>query len=138
MSHKREEQLPEERAGAKTILIVEDDDGIGAFLVQAISQETPHRVLLVHDAFQALKAVRSIRPGLLILDYQLPGMNGIELFDQLQTMGDLAAIPTILVSARLPEQEIRQRRIVGLSKPLELDELLETIERLLGGETPSR
>jgi DNA-binding response OmpR family regulator len=132
MSQKREEQLPEERSGAKTILVVEDDDGIGNFLVQAISQETQHQVLLVNDAFQALKAARAIKPGLFILDYQLPGMNGIELFDQLHAIEELATVPTILVSARLPQSEIQQRKIVGMSKPLELDELLQTIERLLG------
>jgi DNA-binding response OmpR family regulator len=131
MSQKREEQLPEEKPGAKTILVVEDDDGIGNFLVQAISQETQHQVLLVNDGFQALKAARTIKPALFILDYQLPGMNGIELFDQLHEMEGLETVPTILVSARLPEQEIRRRKLVGLSKPLELDELLQTIERLL-------
>ena len=44
----------------KTILVVEDDTDIGSFLVQAISQETPHHAMLVTDGFQALKALSNI------------------------------------------------------------------------------
>lgn len=119
-------------ASIKTILIVEDDVGIGSFLAQAISQETHHQALLVTDGFQALKTVMDIKPSLFILDYQLPRMNGIELYDKLHAIEGLNAVPTVLISARLPKQEIDKRHIVGMSKPLELDEFLYTIEELLG------
>jgi DNA-binding response OmpR family regulator len=115
----------------KTILVVEDDTDIGSFLVQAISQETPHHAMLVTDGFQALKALTNIRPSLLILDYHLPSMNGIELYDRIQEMNRHDNLPTILISARLPKQEIAKRKITGMAKPLELDEFLQTIEQLL-------
>ena len=76
MAHNREQNSGENNT-VKTVLVVEDDTGIGNFLVQAISQETTHHALLVADAFQALKTVASIKPSLFILDYQLPRMNGI-------------------------------------------------------------
>ena len=114
------------------VLVVEDDVGIGNFLVQAILQETSHQAMLVTDGFQALKAVASIKPGLFILDYQLPRMNGIELYDQLHAMHGFEDIPAIIVSARLPKQEIEKRKIIPMSKPLELDDFLNTIDRLLG------
>jgi DNA-binding response OmpR family regulator len=116
----------------KSILVVEDDVGIGSFLAQAISQETHHQALLVTDGFQALKTVMDIKPSLFILDYQLPRMNGIELYDKLHATEGLDAVPAILISARLPKQEIDKRHIIGMSKPLELDEFLHTIEELLG------
>ena len=119
-------------ASIKTILVVEDDVGIGSFLAQAISQETRHQALLVTDGFQALKTVMDIKPSLFILDYQLPRMNGIELYDKLHTIDGLDNVPAILISARLPKKEIDTRHITGLSKPLELDEFLHTIEELLG------
>ena len=115
----------------KTVLVVEDDTGIGNFLVQAISQETSHHALLVADGFQALKAVASIKPSLFILDYQLPRMNGIELYDKLHTTKGLEEIPAIVISARLPKHEIEKRKIIAMSKPLELDDFLNTIEKLL-------
>lgn len=116
----------------KTVLVVEDDTGIGSFLVQAISQETPHHAILVTDGLQAIKAVSNIKPSLFILDYQLPRMNGIELYDRLHAMKGLEDVPIIMISARLPRKEIAKRNIVAMSKPLELDDFLQAIEKLLG------
>ena len=132
MVHNREHTSEVDDVTVKTVLVVEDDIGIGNFLVQAISQETSHHALLVTDAFQALKAVASIKPGLFILDYQLPRMNGIELYDQLHATKGLEEIPAIVISARLPKREIEKRKILAMSKPLELDDFLNTIEKLLG------
>jgi CheY-like chemotaxis protein len=115
----------------KTVLVVEDDTGIGTFLVQAISQETSYHALLAPDGFQALKIVESIKPSLFVLDYHLPQMNGIELYDHLHAIKGLEDIPAIIVSARLPKQEIEKRHILSMTKPLELDDFLQAIEKLL-------
>jgi CheY-like chemotaxis protein len=115
----------------KMILVVEDDAGIGSFLVQAITQETPYLALLVPDGLQALNAVANVKPSLFILDYQLPRMNGIELYDRLHATKEMEHVPAIIISARLPRKEIEARKIVGMNKPLELDDLLKTIEKLL-------
>jgi len=130
MAHK--EDLGGNNVSVKTVLVVEDDIGIGNFLVQAILQETPYQAMLVADGFQAIKAVTNIRPSLFILDYQLPRMNGIELYDQLHATKGLEHIPAMVISARLPRQEIEKRKIIAMSKPLELDDFLNTIEELLG------
>src|SRR6266568_6750299 len=132
MPHSKEQAHEEEEdTKAKMVLVVEDDVGIGNFLVQAILQETSHQAMLVTDGFQALKAVASIKPSLFILDYQLPRMNGIELYDKLHTTKGLEEIPAIVISARLPKREIEKRKIIAMSKPLELDDFLNTIEKLL-------
>lgn len=115
----------------KTILVVEDDAGIGEFLVQALAQETPHHAHLVTDGFQALEAVKESTPDLFILDYQLPRMNGIDLYDQLHRTAGLEATPAIIMSASLPTHEVSKRHVIGLRKPLELDKLLDIIEGLL-------
>ena len=111
------------------ILVVEDDESIGMFVVQALSQETPYRAILVTDGLQALKIVDSVKPCLFITDYRLPYMNGIELYDRMRPKID--DTPTIIMSAYMPEQEVEQRKLVGLNKPFELDDLLDTVERLL-------
>src|SRR5258708_26490826 len=129
MSHK--EDLRGDDVSVKTVLVVEDDTGIGKFLVQAILQETPYQAMLVADGFQAIKAVTNIRPSLFILDYQLPRMNGIELYDQLHATKGLEHIPAMVISARLPRQEIEKRKIIAMSKPLPLHDFLNTLEKLL-------
>jgi CheY-like chemotaxis protein len=114
-----------------TILVIEDDDSIGTFLVEALSQETSYRAVLVTDGYQALQLVRSVKPSLVITDYRLPHMNGLELYDMLKSMQSLKDTPAIIMSAQLPVQEVRKRNLVGLNKPFELDDLLNTVERLL-------
>ncbi len=115
----------------KTILVVEEDRDVGEFLDLALTLETPYHPLLVPDGFQALKVVREIKPDLLLLDYQLPSMDGIELYDQLHASKGLEDTPAILMSSNLPRKEIDKRKIVGVRKPFELDTLLNTIARAL-------
>ena len=115
----------------RVILVIEDDDSIGTFLVEALSQETPYKAILVTDGFQALQIVHTVKPCLVITDYRLPNMNGLELYDMLKSMQSLKDTPAILMSAQLPVQEVQKRNLVGLNKPFELDDLLNTVERCL-------
>jgi DNA-binding NtrC family response regulator len=132
MSYKKEEQSHQNKTRLdRPILVIEDDDSIGPLLIAVLSQETPYKALLVTDAFQALKTVMSIKPCLFITDYHLPHMDGIELYDRLHSTIDMADTPAIIMSAHLPTEEIKKRHLVSLSKPFELDELLDTIEKLL-------
>ncbi len=115
----------------KTILIVEDDEDIGGFILQAIQDETPYQPLLVHDGLQALKAVTNIKPNLFLLDYQLPGMSGLKLYDQLHALNGLEEVPAMLMSVNLPQAEMKKRNLRGLRKPFELDELLQMLTDIL-------
>jgi DNA-binding response OmpR family regulator len=120
-----------QQTDTKTILIVEDDESIGKFLVMLLSQETGCQAVHVTDAFQALRVVSTTVPALMITDYRLPRMTGIELYDLLHAQKAIEQMPVIMLSAQLPEQEVRQRKLIGMRKPFELDELLDTVERLL-------
>ena len=133
MSIDTEQLAGESQATTNTILLVEDDPNISAFLVEAIAQETPYRAIVASDSFAALKLVRHFTPCLFVLDYGLPGMNGIELYDRLHINLELAAIPAVLITANhhVPQQQIRQRQLITFIKPLELDSFLATIETLL-------
>jgi DNA-binding response OmpR family regulator len=121
------------QATAKTILLVEDDPSISSFLEEAIEQETPYRAIVATDSHAALKLVQHFTPCLFILDYGLPDMNGIELYDRLHLNHALAPIPAILITAsrQLPQQQIQQRQLIAFRKPFELDPFLATIENLL-------
>ena len=133
MSIDTEQLSRESQATTNTILLVEDDPNISAFLVEAIAQETPYRAIVASDSYAALKLVRHFTPCLFVLDYGLPGMNGIELYDRLHINLELAAIPAVLITANqhVPQQQIRQRQLITFIKPLELDSFLATIETLL-------
>ena len=133
MTRDTEQLAGESQATPKTILLVEDDPNISSFLVEAIAQETPYRAIVASDSNAALKLVRHFTPCLFILDYGLPGMNGIELYDRLSINQELAPIRAILITAnrQLPQEQIKQRQLITFMKPFELDALLDTIETLL-------
>jgi CheY-like chemotaxis protein len=113
----------------KTILLVEDDLSIGELLMEILQEEGLYEVVLAADGFQALKVVKTIQPMLFVLDYQLPGMNGFELYDQLHTTEGLGDIPALFVSANVPLRELEKRHLQYIRKPFELDQLLDAIEK---------
>ncbi len=131
MAQQQEQRTGDTPHRLKTILLVEDDINIGEVLVQAITQETSYLAVLAADGFEALKLVENIMPNLFILDYQLPRMNGIELYDKLHAIDKLADVPTIMMSARLPQQELTKRNITAMNKPIDLDDFLQTIDQFL-------
>lgn len=131
MTQSDEQTSKEAHAQVKTVLIVEDDMYIGEVLVQAILQETSFLAILVQSGDEALNTVKGIKPNLFILDYQLPRMNGIELYDKLHATIELEQVPTLMISAQLPVKELKKRNIKGMNKPLDLDDFLQTIEQFL-------
>jgi CheY-like chemotaxis protein len=121
----------EDQPAVKTVLMVEDDADLGEFLVQALHDETSYQALLATDGFQALKLIRSFKPDLFIIDYQLPEMDGLELYDQLHATEEFRDIPVVFISANPPREELEKRRISCISKPFELEEMLQATEKLL-------
>ena len=119
------------RVQQKYILIAEDDEEIGQFLLLAIEQETPYTPLWVVTSHDALRVVQEHIPLLFLLNYHLPSMTGLQLYDQLHAIPGLETIPAIMLSATLPRAELKHRGIFGLDKPFDLDELLLLIERAI-------
>ena len=122
----------EDSTAVKTVFIVEDDEAIGELLVQAIEQETSYQAVLASDGFQALKMLRTVKPDLLILDYGLPDMNGLEFYDTIHAAKALEHLPVLIVSAETAriQKEIKARQLPQLQKPFDLANLLQAIERL--------
>src|SRR5215469_4576384 len=94
-----------------TILIVEDDADVGQFLQQLIEEDTPYHTVVIEDGQEALEQAPHVHPCLLLLDYKLPGINGLELYDRLQDIEELREVPAIMMSATLPTQELEKRSI---------------------------
>ena len=121
-----------EPTAGKTVFIVEDDEAIGELLVEAIQQETPYQAVLASNGFQALKMLRTVKPDVLILDYGLPGMNGLEFYDAIHAVKALEHLPVLIVSAEAAriQKEVKARQLSQLKKPFDLTDLLEAIEQL--------
>jgi two-component system response regulator (stage 0 sporulation protein F) len=113
------------------ILIVEDDPDIGEFLKQIIEEDTPYHTAVVYNGKQALEKAQHVHPCLLMLDYRLPGMNGLEVYDHLQTMDETKGVPAIMMSATLPTEELQRRGIYQLRKPMDIGNVIRMITHAL-------
>jgi DNA-binding response OmpR family regulator len=117
----------------RVILIIEDDEVISNLLADILSEETNYRLFVTNNAVGAFNFMKSIKPDLILLDYSLPGINGIEIFGRLRSMRDLIDIPVIIISAFYEDikQEIKKHSLIAIRKPFNLDNLLHTIGEVL-------
>lgn len=116
---------------SSSILIVEDDENVGEFLQQAIDEHTPYQTTVVNDGFNALERGRQIQPCLLLLDYKLPGLNGLEIYDRFQSMEETRGVPAIMMSTSLPVEEFQRRGIYQLRKPMDSGNVIRMITHAL-------
>ena len=99
MPDQQDQHFENIQAPSKTILLVEDDTTIAELLVQMISQETHYQVFAVPDGPPALDLAKNIKLELLILDYRLPTIHGIELHDRLHDIEGLEQVPILFLGA---------------------------------------
>jgi CheY-like chemotaxis protein len=116
----------------KVIVVVDDDEEIGILMSELIQEHTMHDVQHHVTANQALQAMSTSPSHLFILDYNLPDMSGLELYDRLHTFEHLKTVPALLISAMKPPlRELQKRALIYQAKPFDLMELLKTITKLL-------
>ncbi len=107
------------------------------------TEGSPHRsdndYRLATQGTQALDLLRDLIPQLIILDYRLPDMNGIELYERVHAVKTLEEVPILLISAEIaPDfKDVAARHLPLLSKPFELTNLFNEVEKLLASNAPS-
>ena len=118
---------------ARTILVVEDDRPTGEVIQLTLTEELSLHTFLVADPYEALDFANTVKVDLWIIDYLLPGMNGLELYDRLHADKALQDIPSILISASfsLHKRDLGERQLTVLDKPFDLNVLLETVKQIV-------
>lgn len=116
------------------ILIIEDNV-INQRLAQAMLKRGGHETLVADRADAGLEAVRRERPDLVLMDIQLPGMDGLEATRLLKADPATTAIPVIALTAFAMKGD-RERMIEAgcdgyLAKPYHLPDLLAAVEGAL-------
>ena len=81
-----------------TIMIVDDDDQI-LVLVEILLRRQGYQVLKAPSASAALDLLKTTIPDLFVLDYMMPGMNGLELCERLRLHSEISKTPVIMLSA---------------------------------------
>jgi CheY-like chemotaxis protein len=119
----------------KLILLVEDDEVHASMLFNVLKQETSYLVYHTSDGQEAWHFLQHVKPHLILLDYLLPRMDGLDLYDRIHESKELQDLPVLMLSAALPRKEVQRRGIASIQKPFEIDDLLQTIDRLIMGKS---
>ena len=116
------------------ILIVEDNPR-NMKLVRDVLQVKGHTTLEATTGEAGVALASEHKPDLILMDIQLPGMNGIEALGVLRGQPETAAIPVIAVTASVMQQDRKLITEAGFNgyvgKPISLVEFLETVSAAL-------
>jgi two-component system phosphate regulon response regulator PhoB len=124
---------------AATILVVEDEPAIQT-LIAINLKRAGHAVVTALDAECAQRLVNEALPDLILLDWMLPGMSGLELARRLRAEARTRQIPLIMLTARGEERDKVQGLETGaddyITKPFSPRELLARIQAVLRRRAP--
>jgi two-component system phosphate regulon response regulator PhoB len=122
-----------------TILIVEDEPDIQELIAYNL-EKAGHSAVRAGDAEQALALVRAELPHLIVIDWMLPGMSGIELARWLKANKRTESVPLIMVTARGSEQDKLAGLEIGaddyMTKPFSPRELNARVKAVLRRRAP--
>ena len=118
----------------KTILIVEDNEK-NMKLVRDILRHQGHATLEAVNGLDGVRLAEQERPDLVLMDIQLPDIDGIEVLGRIRKDATLDAIPVLAVSASVMPDD--QQKIISsgfdafITKPINLKQFVETVQRFL-------
>ena len=116
------------------ILIVEDNEK-NRKLVRDVLQVKGYRTVETVSAEEGIRLAQELPPALVLMDLQLPGIDGIEALKRLRADARTKGIPVIAVTASAMTQNREQIMAAGFdgyqTKPISVREFLETVRQVL-------
>ena len=123
-----------EKAEAKKRILVVDDSGVLLRSVKAMLADQ-YEVIVAMDGKKALERARNNQPDLILLDYEMPVMDGRETLEELRKDDELKEIPVVFLTSVADRESIasvlKLKPEGYLLKPIEQARMLETIESVL-------
>jgi two-component system cell cycle response regulator DivK len=118
----------------RTVLIVEDNEK-NMKLARDVLQAKGYKTLEAVSGEEGVKLAKEKAPDLVLMDIQLPGINGIDAFKQLRADPKTARIPVIALTASVTPTDRTAITAAGfdafVGKPINLKEFVDTVKRLL-------
>lgn len=119
---------------ARTILVVDDDEVMRNALKRILENEG-YKVLLAVDGLELSKILEQTRLDLILLDVNLPWVDGLELCRLIKGHHSLKFVPLVLISARKSKEDVERGFEAGcddyVTKPFDIDSMTEVIGKNL-------
>ena len=117
-----------------TILIIDDDPSVRKVAQFRLEREG-YRVITASNGDEGLQLAKNERPGAILLDILMPGMNGREVLRRLKGDADTSSIPVILLTVVEEQDEVAEPIGPGwvsrVPKPYNPDQLLQKVQQAL-------
>jgi signal transduction histidine kinase len=117
------------------LILVVDDDEVNSMTVASYLKARGYQILFARDGQEAIALTKAHKPDLILMDIQMPVMNGLEAIQQIRLDPNLVNIPIIALTALVTESDRKKCLAAGadnyLSKPVKLKELVAAIMSLL-------
>jgi two-component system, cell cycle response regulator DivK len=117
-----------------TVLIIEDNEK-NMKLARDVLQAKGYKTLEAVSGEDGVRLAKEHVPDLVLMDIQLPGINGIEAFKQIRSDAKTARIPVVALTASVTPTDRSAITAAGfdafIGKPINLREFLETVKRLV-------
>lgn len=118
-----------------TKVLIADDKETSRELIRMVLESLGHEVREANDGLEAVRCARELSPDLIILDLQMPVLDGFGALAELRGDGSLAATPIMALTASAMEGDRERALAAGfdsyVSKPIPLAKLREEVRRLL-------
>jgi PAS domain S-box-containing protein len=136
-SASRESSLPSEKPLSHGVVLLAEDNMLNILTVAEYLESYGYKVVKAHDGLEAIEKAEVNDPSIILMDIQMPVMDGLEAIRRLRLISRFVATPVIAVTA-LAMPGDRERCLEAganeyLSKPVHLKRLLKTIRHLLKG-----
>jgi two-component system cell cycle response regulator DivK len=119
---------------SKTVLVV-DDNALNRKLLKGMLEIIQVEMITAVDGTEGIRLAKAHRPDLILMDVQLPDLDGFEVISEIQQTSDLAAIPYIYLTGNVTEKRRRQAEAEGclgiVQKPIAVGEFIETLKKAL-------
>jgi two-component system alkaline phosphatase synthesis response regulator PhoP len=119
---------------ARRILIVDDEENI-ALSLKFLMEKAGYSVSLAADGEQAIETISKVRPELILLDINLPGMNGYQVCELVRANPELKGVVIVMLTAKGRDIEREKGLAVGaddyIIKPFSTQEVIDKVQGIL-------
>jgi chemosensory pili system protein ChpA (sensor histidine kinase/response regulator) len=127
--------MPREKTDTRSVALVVDDSITVRRVTQRLLERNGMRVLTARDGVDAMEMLQEHTPDIILLDIEMPRMDGYEVATQVRADPRLSGIPIIMITSRVGEKHRARAIEIGvddyLGKPYQEAQLLEAIEPLI-------
>lgn len=122
-------------AGEKVVLHVEDNFD-NRLLVRRLLLAFGYQVVEAENASKAREILKTQRPDLILMDINMPDVDGYTLTNELKMMPNLVGVPIVAITANVMKGDRERTLSAGcdgyIEKPIDVDRFIEQVERFLG------